>query len=345
MSYMEQEIREQPAVLARLLAEEVENAQALAEAVRRRKIQYIMVAARGTSDNAGRYGQYLFGAMNHLPVALAAPSLFSIYGAAPRFGDCLVLGISQSGQSPDIVSVLEEARRQGALTAVVTNEPDSPLGQAGDHVINLQAGPERSVAATKTYTAEVMAVALINAVLSADPANLAALAAVPEAAAKTLELAPQVRSVAERYRFADRLVVLGRGYNFATAFEIALKLKETNYIASEPYSPADFLHGPLAMIDESYPVICVAPTGAMLPEMRFAMERVVERGAELLVISDDDRALAAGRLGLRLPAALPEWLTPLIAVLPGQLLALYLSLERGDDPDHPRALQKVTLTR
>jgi glutamine---fructose-6-phosphate transaminase (isomerizing) len=345
MSYLEQEIREQPEVLARLLTEEVEKARALAEAMRRRKIQYIMVAARGTSDNAGRYGQYLFGAMNHLPVALAAPSLFSIYGTPPRFGDCLVLGISQSGQSPDIVGVLEEARRQGVMTAAITNEPDSPLGQVGDHVLSLHAGPERSVAATKTYTAEVMAVALINAVLSGDPANLAALSTVPEAAAKTLDLAPEVKRVAERYRFADRLVVLGRGYNFATAFEIALKLKETNYIASEPYSPADFLHGPLAMIDESYPVIFVAPSGAMLPEMRYAMQRVSERGAELLVISDDDAALAAGQLGLRLPAALPEWLTPLVAVLPGQLLALHMSLERGDDPDHPRALQKVTLTR
>jgi glucosamine--fructose-6-phosphate aminotransferase (isomerizing) len=345
MSYLQQEIDEQPAVLQRVLDEEIEPARRLARSIRSRNVQYVMIAARGTSDNAGRYGQYLFGAMNRLPVALASPSLFSIYRQPPRFGDCLVLGISQSGQSPDIVSVLAEARRQGVLTAAITNDPASPLAVAADHVLDLHAGSERSVAATKTYTAQLMAVALLNAVMSDDAQDLADLAGVPQATASTLRLAPEVAHIAERYRFADRLVVLGRGYNYATAFEIALKLKETNYIASEAYSPADFLHGPLAVLDERYPVMALAPSGAVLQEMEEAMARVAKRGAELLVISDDDAALAAGRLKLRLPAALPEWLSPLTAVIPGQLLALHLSLERGDDPDHPRALQKVTLTR
>jgi glutamine---fructose-6-phosphate transaminase (isomerizing) len=345
MSYLETEIHEQPAVLERLLAAELPNARRLADAIRARGVQYIMIAGRGTSDNAGRYGNYLFSAMNGLPVALATPSLFSIYHTPPRFGPCLVLGISQSGQSPDIVSVLTEARRQGALTAAITNEPDSPLAAAADHLIELHAGPERSVAATKTYTAQLAAIALLNAALSGDPAHLEALAAVPEAAAQTLGLADQVKRIAERYRFADHCVVLGRGYNYATAFEVALKLKETNYIASEPYSPADFLHGPLAMLDESYPVIVIAPSGQVSEEMRAAMTQIGERGAEMWVISDDAETLRGGQLALRLPAALPEWLSPLVTVIPGQLLALYLSLERADDPDHPRALKKITLTR
>ncbi|HEX9116395.1 MAG TPA: SIS domain-containing protein [Anaerolineae bacterium] len=345
MSYLEQEIYEQPDVIARLLGAEKGTIERLATAMREREVQYIVVAARGTSDNAARYGQYLFGAMNALPVALATPSLFSIYGTPPKFGQALVLGISQSGQSPDIVSVLAEARRQGVLTAVITNEPDSPLGSQADHVIELHAGAERSVAATKTYTAELAAMALLNAELSADRAHLQALSAVPEAARQTLALAPEVARIAQRYRFIDRLVVLGRGYNYATAFEIALKLKETNYLASEPYSPADFIHGPMAMLDESYPVLMVAPSGAVLPELMEAMKMVEERGAEVLVISDSDEALKHGRLGLRLPVALPEWLSPLIAVLPGQLLALQLVIERGQDPDHPRGLHKVTLTR
>jgi glucosamine--fructose-6-phosphate aminotransferase (isomerizing) len=344
-SFLETEICEQPEVLGRLLAAEVPSAQRLAAAMRERDIQYIMIAARGTSDNAGRYGNYLFSAMNGLPVALATPSLFSIYHTPPRFGPCLVLGISQSGQSPDIVSVLTEARRQGVLTAAITNEPDSPLAAAADQLIELHAGPEQSVAATKTYTAQLAAIALLSAVLSGDPAHLQALQAVPEAAQQTLALSAQVQRIAERYRFADRCVVLGRGYNYATAFEVALKLKETNYIASEPYSPADFLHGPLAMLDESYPVIIIAPSGQVSEEMRAAMTRIAERGAEIWVISDEAATLREGHLSLRLPTTLPEWLSPLVTVIPGQLLALYLSLERGDNPDHPRALKKVTLTR
>jgi glucosamine--fructose-6-phosphate aminotransferase (isomerizing) len=344
MSFLEAEIHEQPAVLARLLAAEMEPAERLAAAIHQRHIQYVMIAARGTSDNAGRYAQYLLGALNGLPVALAAPSLFSVYGTPPRLGPALVLGISQSGQSPDIVSVLAEARRQGCLTAAITNEPDSPLAREADHVLALQAGPERSVAATKTYTAELAAIALLSAALSGDPAQRAALTAVPDAASRTLALAPDVARIAERYRFADRCVVLGRGFNYATAFEIALKLKETNYIASEPYSPADFLHGPLAMLDASYPVLAIAPSGPLRSELRGAMARIAERDAELLVISDDEETLAAGRLALRLPAALPEWLSPLVTVIPGQLLALHMVLARGRNPDRPRGLQKVTLT-
>lgn len=344
MSYLEQEILEQPEVMRLLLAEEVSAAQQLAAAIRERDVQYVMIVARGTSDNAARYAQYVFGAMNHLPVALATPSLFSIYGTPPRLGNALVLGISQSGHSPDVVSVLDEARRQGALTAAITNNPDSPLAAKAEHLLALHAGPERSVAATKTYTAELAAVALLNAILSGKEEHLAALNDVSGAAQKTLETMAQVAQVAERYRFMDRCVVLGRGYNYATAFEVALKLKETNYVCTEPYSPADFMHGPLAMIDEGFVVMIIAPEGVVLPEMQTTMERVAERGAEMLVISDREDMLAAGQVALRLPASLPEWLSPLVAVIPGQLLALHLSLQRGADPDRPRAIQKVTLT-
>jgi glucosamine--fructose-6-phosphate aminotransferase (isomerizing) len=345
MSDFENELYEQPDVVIRLIVGESAHAVQLADAMRRRDVQYIMVAGRGTSDNAGVYGKYLFAAMNGIPVAMATPSLFSIYRTPPRFGDALVLGISQSGQSPDIVSVLAEARRQGALTAAFTNDPDSPLAQEADHVLALHAGPELSVAATKTYTAQLAAVALLNAVLNGDSTLMSALRTVPDAMRSALELAPQVARIAERYRFTDRLVVLGRGYNLATAQEIALKLKETNYIAAEPYSPADFIHGPTAMVDENCPVMVVAPSGALQAELREAISQVAQRGGEILVLSDDEATLAGGRLGLRLPVGVPEWLSPLVAVLPGQLLALHMVLERGRDPDRPRGLSKVTLTR
>jgi glucosamine--fructose-6-phosphate aminotransferase (isomerizing) len=345
MSDFEKELYEQPDVITRLVAEESARAQLLAADMRRRGVQYVMVAGRGTSDNAGVYGKYLFAAMNRLPVAMATPSLFSLYDTPPRFGDAVVLGISQSGQSPDIVSVLAEARRQGALTAAFTNEPDSPLAEQADHILALHAGEERSVAATKTYTAQLAAVALINVALKGEPGLLSALKAAPDAMRQALDLAPEVRRIAERYRFIDRLVVLGRGFNLATAQEIALKLKETNYIAAEPYSPADFIHGPTAMVDENCPVVVIAPSGVLLAELREAIAQVAQRGGEILVISDDSETLTRGRMGLALPAGVPEWLSPLVAVLPGQLLALHMVLERGRDPDRPRGLQKVTLTR
>jgi glucosamine--fructose-6-phosphate aminotransferase (isomerizing) len=345
MSDFEKELYEQPAVVTRLIDQEVDHARQLAADMRRRGVQYVMVAGRGTSDNAGVYAKYLFAAMNQIPVAMATPSLFSIYGTPPRFGDALVLGISQSGQSPDIVSVLAEARRQGVLTAAFTNEPASPLAEQATHVLALHAGEELSVAATKTYTAQLAAVALLNVVLKDEPAPMASLVAVPAAMRQALELAPQVARIAERYRFTDRLVVLGRGFNLATAQEIALKLKETNYIAAESYSPADFIHGPTAMVDENCPVMVIAPLGVLVAELQEAISQVAQRGGEILVVSDDEATLACARLGLRLPSAVPEWLSPLVAVLPGQLLALHMVLERGRDPDRPRGLSKVTLTR
>jgi glucosamine--fructose-6-phosphate aminotransferase (isomerizing) len=344
VSNFERELYEQPAVVTRLIDEELDRARKLAAEIRRRQVQYVMVAGRGTSDNAGAYGKYLFAGMNGIPVAMATPSLFSIYKTPPRFGNAMVLGISQSGQSPDIVSVLAEARHQGVLTAAFTNEPDSPLAEQADHVLELHAGDELSVAATKTYTAQLAAVALLNVAIRDDPALLASLRLVPDAMRRALELAPRVTRFAERYRFADRLVVLGRGFNLATAQEIALKLKETNYLAAESYSPADFIHGPTAMVDENCPVLVIAPSGALLPELQDAIQRVARRGGEILVVSDDEATLASADLGLRLPAGVPEWLSPLVAVLPGQLLALHMVLQRGRDPDRPRGLQKVTLT-
>jgi glucosamine--fructose-6-phosphate aminotransferase (isomerizing) len=337
------EIHEQPAVLARVLLEEQATAEALAVEIRRRQIDHVVIAARGTSDNAARYAQYLLGAHNGLPVGLAAPSLFSIYGQPPRFGNALVLGISQSGKSPDIVSVLAEAQRQGALTAAITNFPRSDLGQAADFVLNLHAGEERSVAATKTYTASLAALALLSTALSGDDSLRSALDTVPAVAARALAL-PEIDRVAERYRYMAACIAIGRGFNYCTAFELALKLKELTYTVVEPYSSADFLHGPLALLSEGFPMIVVAPSGRMLPEVKSFMMTARERAAELVVISDDAETLAMARMPLALPAGVPEWLSPIIAILPAQLFAMHLAHTRDYDPDRPRALRKVTET-
>ncbi len=343
-THLYQEIHEQPAAVARLLQENQEVIKALAAEIRRRDISHVMIAARGTSDNAARYAKYLFGAHNRLPVALATPSLFTIYRQPPLFGNALVLGISQSGKSPDIVSVLAEARRQGALTAAITNIPGSDLARTADFVLPLHAGEELAVAATKTYTTELAAIALLSTLLGGDAQRLEQLMQMPDRMAQVFEIEQDIPRVAERYRYLSACVTVGRGYNYATAFELALKLKELTYTVVEPYSSADFLHGPLALVQHGFPVIVIAPSGKMLPEMREFMATVKGRQAELLIISDDDATLADARIPLRLPEGAPEWLSPLITILPGQLLAMYLAAARDYDIDQPRGIHKVTET-
>ncbi|MCC6167932.1 MAG: SIS domain-containing protein [Caldilineaceae bacterium] len=344
-SHLYREVHEQPTVLRRLLDLEQPNIRRLVQTIRQRDIDYVLIAARGTSDNAGRYANYLFGALNGLPVALAAPSLYTVYQHPPRLRNALVLGISQSGKSPDIVSVLADAQRQGALTAAITNFEESDLARYADFVIPLHAGEERSIAATKTYTAELMALALLGANLSDDPQRLNALAEIPDAVARVLEVEPTVAALAQRYRYMQACVVIGRGYNYASAFELALKLKELTYTIAEPYSSADFLHGPLALIEDGFPVIALAPSGIMLPEMQAFIDVLVQREAEPIVISDDAATLQRGRVQIPLLASVPEWVSPITAIVPGQIFAMHLARARDYDPDHPRGLRKVTETR
>ena len=343
-TYIYSEIHQQPDVLRRLLETEQDHIQQLAALVKERDLHHIVIAARGTSDNAGRYAQYLLGAQNQILVTLATPSLYSIYHQPPVFGSALVLGISQSGTSPDIVSVLEEARRQGNPTAAITNATQSNLAQVADVVVNVQAGPEQAVAATKSYTAELMAVAMLSVALADKPEYAAALHQVPDAVAAATECESHIASLAARYRYMRHCVVLGRGYNYATAFEIALKMKELTYTLADPYSSADFLHGPLALIEPGFPAIVVAPSGDMLPKMRELIEALQALQAEIVVISDEEETLQMADIQLRLPHAVPEWLSPITAVIPGQLLAMHLTDVKKLDPDHPRGLLKVTET-
>lgn len=345
MSRLLQEIREQPEVVRRLLAEGYGEIERLAGYVSGRDVRYVVIAARGTSDNAATYGKYVLGAWNRLPVALAAPSLFSVYHRPLDLRSSLVVGISQSGASPDILAVLEEARRQGAPTLAITNDPASPLALAAEGVIDLCAGPERSVAATKTYTAQIAALALLSAALADDAMRLAEVRAVPAALEAALELSEGLATRAQRYRYMDECAVIGRGYNYATASELALKLKELTYVGASPYSSADFRHGPIAMVDRGFPVLLAATQGRVLGDLLDLMDALDERGAELIVISDADAALSRAHTGLRLPEGVPEWLSPLVAVVPGQLLAYHLATAKGLDPECPRGLSKVTRTR
>lgn len=339
------EIFEQPERLASLLDKQKQTVLEIAKAIQSRDIQYAFLAARGTSDNAGRYANYLLGAHNGIPLALATPSLFTYYQTPPRLKGALVIGVSQSGQSPDIVSVLEDGRKQGCLTLAITNIPDSPLATVADLVLDIQAGEEEAVAATKTYTSELMAIAMISTALSNSEEHWKELASVSKWTEQTLALDQELARMAQRYRYMSHCVVLGRGFNYATAFEWALKLKELTYVIAEPYSSADFQHGPIAMVEGGFPVLAVAPHGKVRETMQDMLTRLRrQKNAELVVISDNTDVLALAQSPIQLPPQIPEWLTPLVSILPAQLFACHLTEVKGYDTEKPRSITKVTET-
>jgi glucosamine--fructose-6-phosphate aminotransferase (isomerizing) len=343
-SQLFKEIHEQPDALARFLDAETGNVEHIAAMVNRASVNYITIAARGASDNAATFGKYVFAAFNRLPVALATPSLCTIYQTPPRLTGSLVIGISQSGESPDILAVVEEAKRRQVPTLALTNFADSPLARAADVVILQHAGAEKSIAATKTYTTQLLALAALSIALANDRDRRRELDAVPDAVARALTMNTTAESAAARWRGMTTCLVIGRGFNYATAFETALKLKELAYVSAEPFSSADFMHGPIAVIQDGFPVILIAPRGRVYQDLLGVARQLQEKGADLCVISDAPDAFALGSVPLVLPASLPEWLSPLTAIIPGQLLACHLTAAKGYDPDHPRGLTKVTRT-
>lgn len=359
MSLAREEIAQQPDVVARLVERERPTLRALAAELRRRRPRYAVIAARGSSDNAARYAQHVLGRRLRLPVVLATPSLHTLYDTPPRFIDAVVLGISQSGASPDVVSVVAEGARQGALTAAITNDPSSPLAAAARHVIDLGAGEERSVAATKTYTASLAAVAALVAEGDAElagevarlPGALAAQLALTAHAMPPLAIQarqhggrvshPAAADVVQAAVGWERLTVVGRGAHYATAFEAALKVRELAGIVAEAYSPADLLHGPIATAGPGQPLLAIAPAGPTEGSMRELVAAARERGARVAAIGHDP---TLGDPFLEL-VDVPEWLGPAVAIVPAQLLAVGLAERRGVDVDAPFGLSKITLTR
>ncbi len=340
------EIFDQVSVIDRLLRHRMGVVQDIAAEIGKREIKFIFLAARGTSDNAGLYAKYLWGAFNQLPIALAAPSLFSMYEKPPALKDALVLGISQSGQSPDIVSVVAEGRRQGVTTMAITNDPGSPLAQEAEFVIDLDIGPEKAVAATKTYTAQLMAIAMFSVAMKGDKKRLRDLERVPGLIQQVLELDDPIERLTERYRYMQQCVVLGRGYNYSTAFEWSLKLKELAYVAAEPYSSADFQHGPVAILTHGFPVFAVVPQGAVFADMVELLSTLVrDYNVELLAVSNEGQVLELAQTPLPIPTNVPEWLSPIVCIVPAQLFSFHLTRARGFDTEKPRGLRKVTLTR
>jgi glucosamine--fructose-6-phosphate aminotransferase (isomerizing) len=342
---MLEEIREQPEALARTLEGALTAVAELRRALEGRRPRLIVLAARGTSDNAALFGRYLLEITTGIPVSLAAPSVLTLYDAPLDLEGALVVGISQSGESTDTNFVVERARRLGALTVGITNSAESTLARLPDHLLLVRAGKEESVAATKTYTGQLLLLYLVAQALGG-AIRERDLRRVPEWAAAALKLEPEIRRRAERYRFLEETVVVGRALNYANAFEFALKLMETCQVVAERFSSADFLHGPIAMVGISFPVFLFTPAGATWPSLKEILEKLRSRGAETLTITDraNPEARRLSGRAIVVPARLPELYTPIPYIIPAQLLAAILAEEKGLDPDRPRGLRKVTRT-
>lgn len=338
---MAAEIAEQPTVWRRLHDEGSPQIGKVAAAIAEYDPRFVLLVARGTSDHAALYAKYLVEIVLGRPAGLVSPSTMTAYGRRPDLRDTLMIGVSQSGGSPDLVRSLEVAGEQGALTVAVTNKADSPLATAARLHVDVLAGAERAVAATKSYTAQLLALYLLVDHLAGRDGSAAA--ALPGYGEQVLGLDGQVAELAQRYRFAGRLVSTARGYSYPTAREAALKLMETSYLSAQAFSGADLLHGPLAMVDPQVPVLAVVADGVGGAAMEPVLERLAEQSADVMAVGSA-AAVAGATVGLTLPPGVPEELSPILEILPFQQLALHLALARGGNPDAPRGLRKVTET-
>src|SRR5690348_5760025 len=345
MSRMIEEIREQPSALERTLAGGLRRAEAFRRIAARRRPRLVVLVARGTSDNAALFGRYLLELTTGIPVSLAAPSIVTLYGARPDYRDALVVGISQSGESTDINLVMERARARGALTLGITNERASALARIAEHVFLVRAGKEKSVAATKTYTGQMLLLYLLAYALDGK-IRIPDLERLPELVEMALKLEDPINEMSQRYRFMSRAVVVGRGLNYANAFEFALKLMETCYVVAERFSSADFLHGPIALVEPSFPVFAFAPPGVTWPSVGETLAKLHGLRAEVVAITDagNREAERCATRVIRLPRRMREVLTPIPYIVPAQIFSACLAAQKGLDPDRPRTLSKVTLT-
>jgi glucosamine--fructose-6-phosphate aminotransferase (isomerizing) len=345
MSRMLEEIRQQPDALERTLRGELARVERFRKLMAKHKPRLIVLCARGTSDNAAQFGRYLLEITTGIPVSLAAPSIFSLYNADLDLHDVLVVAISQSGESTDTNLVLERARAKGALTIGITNEPRSTMASLAEHIFLVRAGREKSVAATKTYTGQVLMLYLLAYALGG-AIRIDDLRKLPDWVNLGLSLETEIAQLSERYRFMDHAVVVGRGLNYATAYEFALKMMETCYVVAERFSSADFLHGPIALVEPNFPVFLFAPSGVTWPSIGEMVDKLRGLKAETVVITDSGNREAPGKATrtIRLPRKLDELYTPIPYIVPAQIFAASLASQKGLDPDRPRTLSKVTQT-
>ena len=344
MTHYQSEIYEQPGLHQKLIDEQQDHIVTLASHLRRKKPKFILLAARGTSDNAATYAKYLFSSIMGIPTGLAIPSLYTLYDQPPDIRDGLVIGISQSGRATDVLAVLTQARKKGVATLAITNDDNSPMAQEAEYSIYIGAGKEKAVAASKTYTGQLLAIALLTAGWMEDNRMLREISRIPDWGQEAIAQHAAVTELARWFADSDRLVVLARGYNHCVSYETALKIKELAYVSAEAYSAADFRHGPVAMLEKDFPVVAVAPKDRSQDDMKEMIREVNELGVRLGVFSNVDELLDTSPHPVRLPQSMPGWLSPIISTIPGQLLALELAQAKNLDVDNPRGLKKVTLT-
>lgn len=345
MLYMWEEIKQQPKVLESCMEDNRGVQAELIREIRKRHIRSVMIAARGTSDHAGVYGKYVIELLTGLPVSLAAPSVVTMYRGQMKLSDTLVIGISQSGQAGDATEVILSAKKSGALTVGITNFPDSPLAQACDYHLFCDAGLEKSVAATKTFTAQMILIGSLFAKLADNDKLYGEYSGVPEKLGRMLELSDEIREKAERYRFMKECFVLARGINYPIALETALKIQETTYTRAKAFATSDFYHGPMAMIERDMPAIVFAPTGPSLGDVKDMIAKLRDSGADLFVVSDDEAVCGSGSCSCVTPKSASDFTSPFINVTFAQIFACRLALAKNLDPDEPRLLHKVTITR
>jgi glucosamine--fructose-6-phosphate aminotransferase (isomerizing) len=341
MSLMLEEIAEQPDVLEQTIANESAKYRRLGDLLRRREIDLIVIAARGSSDNASLFGRYLLEVVTGIPVSLAAPSVHTLYNAKLDLKRSLVIGVSQSGEGADINIVLESAKSSGAITLAVTNETDSSMAAIADETLLIHAGKERSVAATKTYTGQMLHFYLLANELAE---NRLAVEKIPAYTSEALALKPRIEELVQRYVFMENCVVVGRGMNYGNSYELALKLMETCYVVAERFSSADFFHGPLAIVERRFPVILFAPTGVTQTSSVELLHRLRELNADCLSITNSPEISKLSTNSLELSLDIDEFLSPIPFIVPAQLFAALLSEAKGLNPDAPRSLSKVTRT-
>lgn len=341
MSLMLQEIAEQPVVLERTIQAERAKLGKLGEFLRGREIDLIVLVARGSSDNASLFGRYLLEITTGIPVSLSAPSVFTLYNAKLNLKRALVIGVSQSGEGTDINTVLESAKAAGAFTVGITNEVDSTMAQTADETLLIHAGREKSVAATKTYTGQMLHFYMLASALADTKIEFERI---PHFSAQALQLKTEVEETVKRYVFMENCVVVGRGLNYGNSYELALKLMETCYIVAERFSSADFFHGPLAIVERRFPVILFAPTGVTRQSNLDLLDRLHELHADCLAITNDEAIAQKSPRKLLMPAEIDEFLSPIPFIVPAQLFAALLAKEKGIDADAPRSLSKVTKT-
>ena len=341
---LEKEIYQQPEVIEKMITKHSAAIGELAGNLRKNPPRFVLIAARGTSDHAAIYCKYLFTGINGIPAGLAMPSLHTLYRITPDLRGGLVVGISQSGQTPDVRAVLEAARNQEVPTISITNSKDAPIASIADHTIILEAEEEKSVAASKTYTSQLTAIAMLTAYYSGDSKLIEQLDSIPVFINTALLQRPVTQRIAERFKQKEHVAIVSRGFNYCTSQEIALKIKELAYMVAQPYSAADFRHGPIAMLDSGFPVLAIAMRGKALSDMEDMIASIHSTDADLTLMTNVDWLDKYSENIIRLPEKLPDWLSPIVCTVPGQLLALHLSLAKGIDPDKPRGLNKVTLT-